>query len=1115
MGNSTMGKRYRILGEMGRGGMGVVYRAYDRLQRQEVALKRVSLDGITFNDTNASTNKHRVSLAQEFRTLATLRHPNIINVLDYGFDSAKTPYYTMELLEDAHPIVAYGKDLPKEKQVDLLVQMCQALLYLHRRGVLHRDLKPDNVQVRHEQVKVLDFGLAMLQGDAQPEEDLAGTLAYMAPELLSGVPPTPASDIYALGVIACEILNRAHPFAFAGSPQRMINAVLNEAPQLPNITDKHLLAVCERWIARDPADRYARIQDILRDLAPQQTLSQDVRESFLQGARFVGREQEFNQLTQWLQRAYDDHKGAFCLIAGEGGIGKSRLIDEFATLALVRGALVLRLQAQEDKSELSLWRDALRLLAIETPLDNKETSILKPLVGDIEKFSEVAPVALKPLDPQATRLRLQATVEDIFHRVTRPIVILAEDLHKIDDEFVLLGNIARLVTTRPFVIVGTYRQEEHPKLRDILQPTHHIALERLAGESIAQLTRSMLGESTQENVVDFIAKETEGNAYFMVEVVRALAEDAGNLDMIGQSTLPQSVFAGGIQQVVARRLSQLTPEAYHLLKLCAVDARFLDLPVLYHLEGQETIGTWLNVCADVAILNVADGKWQFVHDKLREGVLKQLSDNDLQASHQRLAEAIEAVYGDAPSQNERLAFHWGKAGNPAQEAHYARRAGEQALLTGSYQQALTWMKRAYTYAETSHAPALERAYLAQMMSQLSLYLGEIQQCYVYGIQALKIGGYPAQSGNAFSLVKQILRQLRTRLFGMPTPVNNPMAIIAVRACRYLSQSYYYDNDKANGVFYAIQGLNLAEAGGDSTRPERAIMSTNMGFALGLLRVRGISQHFFTLARNSIHDAEDADSLAWWSITWGVYQLGLGNWEAAEANIRQCIELAEGIGHLRRVEEAVAMLRYVMLFTDRYEEFIALNDRYIASSQRGNNVQALTSGLCDRAMDYLNTDRTQEAQALVAEIEKHSEIVSDASVLIRRHATLARIYRHAGNLPQARQEADVALAMISKTSPTAYYVREGYTMLLETYFDLYAIQPNPQLQTCIEATIKQLRRYTKVFPIGKPLPLFYEARVLQLAGKAEEATAGFKAAHALAESLGLKRDARIISGYLKD
>ncbi len=129
----------------------------------------------------------RLTLAREFHLLASLRHPNIISVLDYGFDDDLSPYFTMELLQGAESIMTAAAGRTLEDRLDLIAQTLQALAYLHRRGVIHRDLKPGNVMVVGGQVKVLDFGVSTLrERRATRRGVIVGTLAYMAPEVLTG-----------------------------------------------------------------------------------------------------------------------------------------------------------------------------------------------------------------------------------------------------------------------------------------------------------------------------------------------------------------------------------------------------------------------------------------------------------------------------------------------------------------------------------------------------------------------------------------------------------------------------------------------------------------------------------------------------------------------------------------------------------------------------------------------------------------------------------------------------------------------------------------------------------------------------------------------------------------
>src|SRR5947209_16544195 len=225
-----IGRRYILNDELGSGGMGTVYRATDRLTGQRVALKRVlqTAEPLLFASETEQDTDARLMLAREFQSLASLRHPNIIGVLDYGFDAERQPYFTMELLEPSLNIREAGRRGGLEFQVNLLTQMLLALAYLHRRGVLHRDLKPGNVLVADGVVKVLDFGLATTTNRAT---GTSGTLAYMAPEVMRGGVSSPVTDLYAVGVIAYEVFAGHHPFSI-----HQIDALINEiAFTMPNV----------------------------------------------------------------------------------------------------------------------------------------------------------------------------------------------------------------------------------------------------------------------------------------------------------------------------------------------------------------------------------------------------------------------------------------------------------------------------------------------------------------------------------------------------------------------------------------------------------------------------------------------------------------------------------------------------------------------------------------------------------------------------------------------------------------------------------------------------------------------------------------------------------------
>jgi serine/threonine protein kinase len=146
----SLDHRYLLISKIAEGAAGTVYRAFDRLTRQEVALKRVKAPARSRTTDPVSDSTRALALAQEFRVLASLWHPNIVTVIDYGFDATRTPYFTMQFLDQAVPIHKAAARYQTVRKVRLLLDMLQALVYLHRRGIIHRDLKPANVLVTPE-----------------------------------------------------------------------------------------------------------------------------------------------------------------------------------------------------------------------------------------------------------------------------------------------------------------------------------------------------------------------------------------------------------------------------------------------------------------------------------------------------------------------------------------------------------------------------------------------------------------------------------------------------------------------------------------------------------------------------------------------------------------------------------------------------------------------------------------------------------------------------------------------------------------------------------------------------------------------------------------------------
>jgi hypothetical protein len=547
-----VGRRYRVIELIGQGGMGRVYRAVDRVTARVVALKRVQ---------QGSGQASLAALAQEFRVLATLRHPYIVSVLDYGFDPERRPYFTMELLEEARPLLPFATEAPRAVQVDLLVQILRALAYLHRHGIVHRDLKPNNVLITGEHaLKVLDFGLAMGRNDAR-QGRAAGTLPYMAPELLLGDAASEASDLYAVGVVAYEMLAGHHPFKLTGTRTDLVARIIGYEPDLSPLPPELREAI--GWALRKaPGDRPKDAATLRRHLllaaGTPETEPAPARDSYLTAARFTGREEELGHLCHALAEAREG-RGSAWLLGGESGAGKSRLLEELRGRALVEGVLAVRGQALAGGgTAFHVFRNVLDVLSLHVALSDLEASVLGALLPNLGVLLEREVRPPPEIDVPAVRFRLLGVLREVIQRSPEPVLILLEDLQWADAEsLALIAEVSAGAGALPLLLVGSYRDDEAPNLPAALPALSTLSLARFERAEIARLCASMLGPAGQSpGLVELVARETEGNAYFIVEVVRALAEESGGLDDVGRHGLPERILAGGVEQVLERRLSR-------------------------------------------------------------------------------------------------------------------------------------------------------------------------------------------------------------------------------------------------------------------------------------------------------------------------------------------------------------------------------------------------------------------------------------------------------------------------------------------------------------------------------------------------------------------------------
>ncbi|MEM7347241.1 MAG: tetratricopeptide repeat protein [Chloroflexota bacterium] len=433
------------------------------------------------------------------------------------------------------------------------------------------------------------------------------------------------------------------------------------------------------------------------------------------------------------------------MVGGESGIGKSRLLDELRTQAFIKGFRVLQGQGIEEGGfSYQLWREPLRRLALYTPISDLEASIIRPIVPNLETLlgrSVSDPPDLTGGSPQR---RLQLTIAEIIQRPAankNPIILLLEDLHWTDESLEPLKPLIQAAKQIPLLIIATFRNDERPDLDQQLPGAEQLTLHRLEEKGVEALSVSMLGKAgANPEIVQLLHQESEGNIYFLVETVRSLADLAGNLENVGQMNLPNSIVAGGIRQIVQRRLAKIPAPYRPLLKLAAVAGRAIDTVLLETLSPTINLEMCLSTCANLAVLEVVRDKWRFSHDKLREGILLELDQQALSELHYQVATALTQIYPD-DSIAGALTNHWLEAGYRAKAGYYARLAGEQAVAELAHHEAVRFFTKAISLTEPSDLENLYTLLLAreQVYDFLSDRQAQKQDLDQLAILASKLG----------------------------------------------------------------------------------------------------------------------------------------------------------------------------------------------------------------------------------------------------------------------------------------------------------------------------------------------------------------------------------------
>ena len=1042
---------------LGEGGKKRVYLAHDSRLDRDVAIGVIKTEGL---DAEGLTRVRRE--AQAMGRLGD--NPHIVTVLDIPEEDGQ-PYIVMEhmdggSLEDLLQ-QAESHRLAIDEGLRLASQVCQALEHAHERGIIHRDVKPGNIWLTQGgTAKLGDFGLAVALDRSRLTREgmMVGTTSYMPPEQALGGEVTPRSDLYALGCLLYEMVAGQPPF-LGGDSVAVISQHINTAPVAPTWHNpevpKPLDALIMRLLAKAPKERpesaaaVAKELQRISQLSTEEAVAAPAAGSDLQGVawgQFVGREAEMEQLTGALENALSG-QGSLVMLVGEPGIGKTRLAQEFAVYASLRGAQVLTGHCYEGEVSLPYrpFIEAFRQYARSRPdaelrgeLSDGAPEVAK-LVSEIRQRFPDIPEA-PPLEADAERLRLFESVSAFVCSAAQstPIVLFLDDIHWADKpSLLMLRYLARATTGERVLILGAYRDVEldrtHP-LSDVIatlrreQPYQRVLLRGLPEDDVLAMLKTV--ESSEESAAGVQAlatalyQETEGNPFFVREVISHLMEEGklyredgrwtSNVTSVSELGIPE-----GVREVVGKRLSRVSEECNRMLTLASTMTGGFSWEELKAISGE----------SEAALLDMWDealrhqlvaerkgdlsGTYDFTHALIRQTLYGELSTPRRVVLHRQIGKALEELHADnLEGHLSELAHHFYQAapgGDIDKAIDYATRAGQRALILFAYEDAATRYELALQALDTKDRPdERQRCELLLALGDAQTRAGDPDKAketlqHAAGI-ARKLGapeqlaraalGFPLGFGGivAVGVVDEVLIGLLEEVLVGLEGGDSPLR---ARVLGRLSMELYFSDSRERRVELSQQAMEMARRVDDPV----ALVYALRGRYYSLWGPENVEERL-AVATEIVQLGEQGGDreMALTGRSWRLHGLlERGDRPAADAEIEAFARLAEELRQPLYLWSSAVFVTMWALLDGRFEEAERLVQQELAIGQGVQDPNVAQSFGVQMGTLRREQGRVQELEAAVKGFAEQYPAVP------AWRAGLALLYGEVGREEEARTE----------------------------------------------------------------------------------------------------------------
>jgi len=866
----------------------------------------------------------------------------------------------------------------------------------------------------------------------------------------------------------------------------------------------------------------------------------------------LGRVDEQAILAEHL-RALNDGTSGLVVIDGEPGIGKSRLLADLLERAHAREmrSLAGAGDAIEKATPYHAWRPIFAQLFDLAGIEDAEerrSRILASVQSDPE-MARLAPLlsSVLPLDLPDNELTAQLTGEVRADNTRKllvrflqaaaaapdgsisPLLVVLDDAHWFDSASWALARQV-VAQVRPLLLVLATRPLVEPLPAEYRQLRADATTERLrlgplnAHDTLALVCGRLGARRLPEPVAALIEERAHGNPFFSEELAYAL-RDAGLIRIAdgvctiapGAGDLSSVSFPDTMQGVVAGRIDRLPPGHELTLKVASVIGRLFAMRIVHDVHPVEAdkgaIPGYLDDLQrqDFTMLDTPepDLAYLFKHVVTQEVAYGLLLYAQRRQLHQAVAEWYERSQGDdLPTVYPLLAYHWGRAEEPVKTLTYLELAGEQALRTGAYQEAVDLLTEALSVAEGSQ-PAPEVLRQARWHRQLAdAYegLGRLPESRQHAERAAALLGRPVPVTRLRSLgdlAGQALRhafgRIWPRLLLVGARIGRGGALEAARAYERLAILNYYASARVPGVAAVLHQVNLAQQLGPS--PELARAYGTVSVAAGVVQLRSLAGRYAQRAREIAREADDLPALAWVLETTCAFDISMGNWTAAREAFSEGLRIAQHLGDQRRWNELAVMQAQVLYHEGEFSGLAEWSAEMSEMASHADDPHRKAHVLLVEAWFLLPQGRTDAAVPRLLEATGLLAGRGSRSDEILADGVLALGYLRHHNEEHARLTARRASRLIAQAQPSAVHVFEGYACVAEVYLSLWeAGDPaaaEPARQACAA-----LRQYARAIPIARPRAWLWQGLRAHLSGHHRRALVAWDKSLAAAERLAM-------------